>query len=76
MEKQKYDTGLYDYDKRNTEHEFDMLGFMTDYLHCDEHCNASAESREEHEGFFGCAKLDSVLFGDFFVIDANNDGND
>jgi hypothetical protein len=76
MEKQKYNDCLHYDNKRNTEHEFDMLGFVADYLHCDEHCNASAESREEHEIFFGCAKLDAVFFRDFLVIDANYDGNE
>lgn len=81
MEQKIYDHCLKSHNYGNAKHKLDVLGLVANDQHCDEHGNASAESREEQQRFFGCAKLNSVLFGDLLVVNADdyrdqrNDGN-
>ena len=72
MEQQINRAGLDDNYKRNAEHEFNMLGLVTNEQHGDEHSNTAAESREPKQGFFGYAELNSVLFGYLFVVNTND----
>ena len=72
MEKQIYRCGLNDHYKRNAEHKLDVLGFVADDQHCDEHRDTAAECREQKQRFFGRAELNSVLLGDLFVVNADN----
>jgi hypothetical protein len=68
MEQKIYDHCLESHDYGNTKHKLDVLGFVANDQHRDEHSNTSAESREEQQRFFGCAKLNAVLLGDLFVV--------
>ena len=59
--------------KRNSKHKFYVLGLVANCKHAKVHCNATADSREEHKRFFGYAKLNLVLFRNLFVVDADDD---
>ena len=72
MEKQIDRASLDNNYERNAEHEFDVLGLVTDEQHCDEHSDTAAKRREQKKRFFGRAELDSVLLGDLFVVNADD----
>ena len=72
MEQQINRAGLNDNYKRNAEHEFNMLGFVADEQHCDEHSDTAAKCGEQKQGLFGDAELNSVLFGYLFVVNADD----
>ena len=57
----------------NTDHKLEVLGLMTNDEHCDIHCHASAECREDEKRFFGCTELNAVLLRDLLVVDADYD---
>ena len=62
-------------DKRNAQHELYVLGFVADEKHSDEHSHRATEKRQKHKRFFGHAKLYLISFGNLFVINAKNYGN-
>ena len=76
VEEEEYCDRLEHHDDGNSDHEFEVLGLMTDEQHCDEHRNASAKRREKKQGLFGCAELYAVLFRDLFIIDTDYDRDD
>jgi hypothetical protein len=75
VRKSEYKRRLKNYDKGNTNHEFRVLGFMTDKQHSDKHSHATAERGEQKQRFFGRAKLNAVFLGYFLIVYANNDRN-
>ena len=62
VEKQVYDGNLQDKYCGNTEHKLYVLCFVANYLHADEHGHTAAKCGQNKQSFFGCAKLNSVLF--------------
>ena len=72
MEKEEYDARLSYHDKRDAEHEFNVLGLMANYEHCNKHCNTAAKGREEKKCLLGRAKFNAVFLGYLFVSDADN----
>lgn len=75
MEKEEYDARLHDHNERNTDHKLEVLCLMTDEEHSNKHCDRSSERGEEKERFFGCTKLNAVLFRDLLVVDTYYDRN-
>ena len=74
MEQQINRAGLNDNYKRNAEHEFDMLGFVADEQHCDEHSDTAAKCGEQKQGLFGNAKFHAVFLGYLLIVNADDDG--
>ena len=75
MEQGVNERRLDDHYHGNTEHKFYVLCLVSYNLHCNEHCNTSADSREEEKALFGHAELNSVLFGNSLIVYANDNGN-
>ena len=73
VEEKKDRCYLHDNNKRDAEHEFEMVGLMANEDHTKEHCRGATEYGGQHQCAFGYAKLYVVFAGNYFVVDAKYD---